>query len=187
MTKFKEVITFYLGFGGRSSISHTFWTINFHIILYSPQLEPLKVIIISFCRKFTRRFWADIFAQSKACFLFCHVYSSVWFLADFHIILDPEKRMYKINHKIILFHKDSSNRPLIQLQHFTFEQALRPLHCSQRLSIQQLYSSGDPFGSFAPGMSSFVRQTEAVTPRSGLVAPLGAIFVLVFSIWCSGR
>ena len=36
-----------------------------------------------------------------------------------------------------------------------------PLHCSQRLNIQQLHSSGDPFGSFAPGMSSSVRQTEA--------------------------
>ena len=41
------------------------------------------------------------------------------------------------------------------LQLFTFEL------CSQHLNIQQLHSSGDLFRSFASGMSSSVRQTEA--------------------------
>ena len=36
-----------------------------------------------------------------------------------------------------------------------------PPHCSQRLNIQQLHSSEDVFGSFDPGMSSSVSQTEA--------------------------
>ena len=36
-----------------------------------------------------------------------------------------------------------------------------PPHCSQRLNIQQLHPSEDVFGSFDPGISSSVSQTEA--------------------------
>ena len=125
-----------------------------------------KVVVVS-CRKFIRKFWAYIFTQSKVGILFCQVYSSIWvnyFMVDFHI-LDAKKGCcwrFKLTIEYFCLTKIHSTSAIYLWTSATFFPVIRPpLYCSQCVNIQQLNSSEDPFGSFAPGMLSSVSQTEA--------------------------